>query len=356
MNFLLSDDQLAFLDTVRGLLKDRCDPQRVHAVFDGEEGFDRALWGQLCEMGVPAIMVPEAHGGLGLEMIDLAIVAELLGEFAAPTPFFGHVLAALAISLAGSEAQKTRWLPGLASGAALGAVAFGEGDDHWLADEWRMEPGSTLAGTKVLVPNAAEADLIVVGVRGGLAVVEKGASFTCTRLDSVDRTRRVDTVEFQGAAAEALDGAAQAVDRVVDAAAVLLAADAFGGARHLAEMSVEYAKVRVQYGQTIGSFQGLKHQLSNMALAVEPTRGLYWFAAHAWDAMPDKARYAAAQAKAHCTDVYLQASRDTVEAHGGIGFTWEHDTHLYFKRAMFDWAWLGQPNRHRLRATALAGW
>jgi len=356
MNFLLSDDQLAFLDTIRDLLTDRCDPLRVHAVFDRGESFDAELWAQLCGMGAPAIMIPEAYGGLGLQMIDLAIVAELLGEFAAPTPFLGHALAGLTIALAGDEAQKARWLPALASGELLGTVAWGEGDSRWLPDEWRLGAGSALTGVKQLVPNAAEADLLVVGVEGGLAVVEKGAAFTCTRLDGVDRTRPLDTVTFHGAVAEPLGPRPEDIDRLIDAAAVLLAADAFGGAHRLTEATVEYAKMRVQFGQTVGSFQGLKHQLANMALAVEPMRGLYWFAAHAWDAVPDKARYAAAQAKAHCTDVYLQASRDAVEAHGGIGFTWEHDTHIYFKRAMFDWTWLGQPNRHRLRAATLAGW
>jgi alkylation response protein AidB-like acyl-CoA dehydrogenase len=121
-------------------------------------------------------------------------------------------------------------------------------------------------------------------------------------------------------------------------------------------MTVDYAKMREQYGQAIAQFQGLRYQLVSMALAVEPSRGLYWYAAHAWDAIPEKASYAASQAKAHVTDVYLQVTRDMVEAHGGIGFTWEHDTHIYMKRAMLDWAWLGSPSRHRLRAADCAGW
>jgi alkylation response protein AidB-like acyl-CoA dehydrogenase len=137
---------------------------------------------------------------------------------------------------------------------------------------------------------------------------------------------------------------------------VLIAADSFGGADHCVAMSVEYAKMREQYGQPIAGFQGLRYQLVAMALATEPSRGLYWYAAHAWDAIPDKASHAASQAKAHLADTYLQVTRDTVEAHGGIGFTWEHDTHLYMKRAMLNWAWLGSPSRHRLRAADLAGW
>ncbi|NLR72800.1 acyl-CoA/acyl-ACP dehydrogenase [Novosphingobium sp. ERN07] len=358
MNFLLSPEQHALVDSVSGLLRDRCDALHVHQVFDtpGEAAFDAALWSALSELGVPAIMVPEAHGGLGLELIDLAIVSEALGRAAAPVPFLGHALAALAISLGGSEEQKERWLPALASGEKIATVAFGESPGRWAPDEWTLL-GETLTGTKTMVPNAKEADLIVVGLgTGALAVVEKDASFTVARLDVADRTRPLDTVTFTDASAELLANGTVAAPRVFDAAAVLLAADAFGGADHCVNMSVEYAKIREQYGQPIAAFQGLRYQLVAMALATEPARGLYWFAAHAWDALPEKARHAAGQAKAHLAETYLQVTRDTVEAHGGIGFTWEHDTHIYMKRAMLDWAWLGTPSRHRQRAADLAGW
>jgi alkylation response protein AidB-like acyl-CoA dehydrogenase len=358
MNFLLSDEQLALVDTVRSLLRDKCDPQQMHRIFDakGEAQFDRELWTELCNLGVPAIIAPEEHGGLGLELVDLAIVAEALGSAAAPVPFLGHALATIALTHAGSDEQKSRWLPKLATGEALATVAFGEGKGAWLPEEWALSAQGGLTGVKTLVPNAAESDLIVVGVVGGLALVEKGAGYTTSRIDSADRTRPVDTVTFDNAPAEPMPGDAAAVAKVVDAAAVLLAADAFGGAEHCVEMAVEYAKLREQYGQPIGAFQGLRYQLVGMALTTEPSRGLYWFAAHAWDALPDKARHAAAQAKAHLSDSYLQVTRDTVEAHGGIGFTWEHDTHIYMKRAMFDWTWLGSPSRHRMRAADLAGW
>lgn len=358
MNFLLSDEQLALVDSVTALLRDKCDPQRVHRIFDveGDARFDAELWAALCEMGIPAIIAPEEHGGLGLEMVDLAIVAEALGRAAAPVPFLGHVLATMAIALGGSEEQKAKWLPLLASGEKLATVAFGEGKAAWRPGEWRVSASGPLSGEKTLVPNAAEADLIVVGVIEGLALVEKGAAFTAARMDGADRTRPADVVTFSGASCELLADGTGVAERVVDAASVLLAADAFGGADHCVTMSVEYAKVREQYGQPIAGFQGLRYQLVAMALQTEPSRGLYWFAAHAWDKLPEKAAHAAAQAKAHLTDTYLQMTRDTVEAHGGIGFTWEHDTHIYMKRAMFDWAWMGSPSRHRLRAADLAGW
>lgn len=357
MNFLLSEEQLALVDSVASLLRDKCDAQHVHQIFDapGDAGFDPELWAALCEMGVPAIMVPEEHGGLGLELVDLAIVAEALGKTLAPVPFLGHALATLAIVLGGSAAQKDKWLPLLASGAALGTVALCEGKGGWMPDLWTLD-GTDLNGVKTVVPNAAEADVIIVGTAGGLALVEKGAGYTTVRLDNADRTRPVDTVTFAGAAAESLPEGKNAAIRLIDAAAVLLAADSFGGADHCVAMSVEYAKLREQYGQPIAGFQGLRYQLVAMALATEPSRGLHWYAAHAWDAIPEKASHAASQAKAHLTDTYLQVTRDTVEAHGGIGFTWEHDTHLYMKRAMLNWAWLGSPSRHRLRAADLAGW
>jgi alkylation response protein AidB-like acyl-CoA dehydrogenase len=358
VNFLLSEDQLALVDMVQSLLRDKCEPLRVHKIFDveGDAQYDAELWQALVEMGLPGIFIPEAFGGMGLGVLDLAIVAEALGAAAAPVPYFGNALAGLAITLAGTDEQKAKWLPRLAAGEILGTVAFGEGKGAWLPDQWQLSASDGITGAKVLVPNATEADLIVVGVREGLAVVEKGAAYTAQRIDGADRTRPLDTVTFDGATAEVLGEGASVVDRVIDAAAVLLAADSFGGAEHCVDMCVDYAKLREQYGQALAQFQGYRYQLVKMALATEPSRGLYWFAAYAWDDQPDQASHAASQAKAHLTDTYLQMTRDTVEAHGGIGFTWEHDTHLYMKRAMANWAWLGSPSRHRMRAADFAGW
>lgn len=357
MNFLLSSEQILLMDTLRALLADHCAPRSVHQIVDANAGFDKALWGRLVEFGVPGMILPEDHGGLGLEMIDLACIAELLGEYAAPTPFLGHVLAGLAISLGGSPAQRAKWLPELASGEKLATVALGEEGGRWWPQQWTATCEGGLHGHKQLAPNALEADVVVVGVAGGgLALVETGEAIAAARLDAVDRTRPLDHVTFSGAPAETLERGQEAAGRLIDAAAILLAADAFGGGSKCLSMSVEYSKIREQFGVLIGSFQAVKHQFANMALEVEPSRGLYWYAAHAFDALPDKASHAAAQAKAHLCDVYLQAARDTVEAHGGIGFTWEHDAHIYLKRAMFDWVWLGKPANHRLRAADLAGW
>lgn len=356
MNFLLSDEQTAAMHAVRSVLAAKCSARDVHRIVDADLSYDEALWRELCAFGIGSIIPGESHGGLGLKLIDLAIMAELLGEFAAPVPFLGHSLAILAIELGADANQRALWLPRLATGELLGTIALAEPGGGWLAHEWQARGDASLSGTKHLVPFAAEADLIVVGTREGLVVVERGASYTCTRAGGIDRTRQVDTVEFENARTSLVTRDRAIADRVTDAAAVLLAADAFGGAFRVTSMAVEYAKVREQYGRPIGAFQALAHQLADMALWVEPSRGLYWFAAHAWDAIPEKRGYAAAQAKAHLTDVFLETARAAVEAHGGIGFTWEHEAHVHLKRAMFDWAWLGQPERHRLRAADLAGW
>jgi alkylation response protein AidB-like acyl-CoA dehydrogenase len=357
VNFDLSEEQELLQDTVRQFAANECPPTRVRALFDGDEGHDRELWKGLIELGLGAVAVPDEFGGAGLELLDQALVAEALGAAALPGPFLGHSLAGLAILTGGSDVQKKTWLPKLASGELLGTVALAEGD-AWQPNEWSLAAGGTLSGVKSSVPYATLADLIVVGTAGGgLAVVERGAAgLSAQSLAGVDRTRRLGELSLENTRCTPLPNGVAASARVRDAGLVLLAADAFGGANHLLEASVEYAKTRQQFGVTIGSFQGLKHQLANMAVEIEPARGLYWYAAHAFDRVPDESERTAALAKAHLTQVYMQTARDAVEAHGGIGFTWECDVQIYFKRAMFDRGFLGSPAIHRERAAALAGW
>lgn len=358
MNFLLSEQQLEIQEAVRRLVADRCASTRLHQVFDGDSGFDDELWRELGEMGVFGLALPEAYGGSGLEMIDLALIAETLGAAAAPGPFLGHSLASLAILLAGSEQQKSKWLPKLATGEVIATVAFAEGAQCWQPDEWQLAGGSVLSGRKQLVIGAAQAQLFVVGTSGGgLALVLAGAAGLFVEpQDGADRTRRFASVSFDSTPAEALPAGAQQSGRVRDAALLLLSADAFGGASRCIELAMDYAKVRQQFGAPIGQFQGLKHQLVNTAVEVEPSRGLYWYAAHAFDHAVDKSERMAALAKAHLADRFMQAARDTVEAHGGIGYTWEYDVQIFFKRAMFDYAYLGAPALHRARSAALANW
>lgn len=358
MNFELSEEQHLLQQTVRQFLENECPPTKLRAIFEGETGFDPSLWKGMVEMGIAGLHLPESFGGAGLEMIDLALVSESLGWGAAPGPFLGHSLAGLAILLGGSDEQKQRWLPRLAGGDAIGTVAFDEAGGLWQPEEWALAPGRELSGSKLNVPFASLADVIVVGLAGGqLALVEKSAKGVEIRsMDGVDRSRRIDRVVFDGTPAESLPKGAEASDRVRDAGLVLLAADAFGTGARLLDMCVKYAKTREQFGVTIGHFQALKHQLANMALEIEPARALYWYAAHAFDHIPKQAPRSAALAKAHLGERAMQIARDSVEAHGGIGFTWECDVQLWFKRAMFDRAFLGTPSVHRERAAKLAGW
>lgn len=358
MNFLLSEDQREIQDAVRRYFSKALTSTRLHEIANSDSGFDFDLWRGLAEIGALGVLVPENHGGLGLNLIDAAIIAEALGHAAAPLPWLGHQLAIIALRLAGSEAQQARWLPSLASGECIGTVAFCD-DGGWQPEQWTLESGATLSGIKRHVQGAYEADLIVVGTRDGtLAFVERGASgLTLSNEDGIDRTRRLASLAFSDTGCEPLARASLVVSqRLRDAALALLAADAFGGASRCLDMTVEYAKTRQQFGVVIGQFQALKHQLANMAVEIEPARGLYWYAAHAFDHLPDAAPRACALAKSHLADRFMQLARDAIEAHGGIGYTWEYDLHWWFKRAMFDSAWLGTSREHRARAAELGGW
>jgi alkylation response protein AidB-like acyl-CoA dehydrogenase len=358
MDFGLSDEQRLLQDTIEKFLEKENDPTRLRARFDAEEAFDAAFWRGLAELGLAGLVIPEAHGGAGLQLLDAALAAETLGRFAAPGPFLGHTLASLAIALGGTAEQQRRWLPRLATGDVVASIAFASAGGLWQPEDWRFPVAATLSGTKEHVPYGSSADLLVVGLAGGnLALVEPArGGCVIDPFPGVDRTRRLDTVRFEGAAAEELPGGAAAAPRVRDAGLVLLAADAFGGASKLVEMSVAYAKTREQFGVTIGHFQALKHQLANMALEVEPGRALHWYAAHAFDQASEDAPRMAALAKAHLGDRFLQVARDAVEAHGGIGYTWECDVQIWFKRAIFDRTFLGSSASHRERAAKLAGW
>ena len=357
MNFDLSDEQHLLQDTIRGFLARECPPNQLRAIFEGP-GHDPTLWKGMIELGLGGLQLSDAWGGAGLELVDAALAAEVLGHAGAPGPFLGHALAGLAIQLAGSDAQRETWLPRLASGQTLATVAFGEPGGLWQPDQWTLESGERLTGTKTNVPHAALADLLVVGLAGGgLALVERSAQgMAVATIEGVDRARRLDAVVFQGTPCEILPGGAGASERVRDAGLVLLAADAFGAGSRLIEMSVAYAQQREQFGVTIGHFQALKHQLANMALEMEPARALYWYAAYAFDYLPQESPRSAALAKAHISERAMQVARDAVECHGGIGFTWECDVQLWFKRCMFDRAFLGAPSFHRERAARLAGW
>jgi alkylation response protein AidB-like acyl-CoA dehydrogenase len=355
MEFSLSEEQELLQDTVRAFVARECPPQTVRAIFDGERQLVSALSKGLTELGITGLAIPEAHGGAGLELLELALVAEELGRGAVPVPFLGHALAAVALVRGGSAAQQAAWLPRLANGSARATVALAE-NGRWLPAQWTVEiANNRVSGRKQFVPEAEGADLFVVGCRGGaLALVEAGSAVRVTPEPTLDRGRPLAALDLADAPAEPLAGADAAC--LVDAGSVLLAADAFGAAHQIVRATAAYVQSRRQFGQPVAQFQAVKHQLANMAVDVDPTRGLWWYAAHAFDHVPAEVSRAAALAKAHITDRAQQVARDAVEAHGGIGFTWECDIQIWFKRAMFDRLWLGAPELHRERFAALEGW
>ena len=361
MDFGLSQDQLLLKDTVKRFLAEKCPGERVRQIMESDSGHDEVLWRGLADLGVPALMAAADHGGLERELLDLALVAEELGYAATPGPFLGNALATVALIESANPDLQARWLPGLVSGEQIGTIAIGEDGADWEPTRFTAQvKDGQLSGTKSMVPYASVADFIVVGAVGeagaGLWLVERGATgieITSHRVN--DMTRRIDTVAFRNTPATALAGAA-ALSRLIDAGCVLLAADCYGGARRCLEMAASYALQREQFGQIIGAFQAVKHQLANMAADLEPSLALYWYAAHAFDRIQDQSARHAAMAKAHLCDLYDRVTRDATEIHGGIGFTWEFDLHLWFRRAMFDRGFLGDATDQRDRAADLAGW
>ncbi|MCP4036559.1 MAG: acyl-CoA/acyl-ACP dehydrogenase [bacterium] len=359
MDFGLTDEQELLQETVRNFVANECPAPRLREIFDSGQGFDEALWTGMAEMGLTGLMIPDEYGGAGMEMLDLALVTEVLANGIVPGPFFGHALASLAILLGGSEEQKQKWLPKLADGSAIATYASAEENSRWEPSEWSVEEkDGGLSGIKQYVPNADLADLIVVGCsRGRLAVIEKGGGgFSLEDVGGIDRTRPVFKLVLDGAPAEILDAGQSASTRVHDAALVLLAADSFGVASTLIQMSTEYAKTREQFGMIIGQFQAVKHELARLATDIEPTRALYWYAAHAFDHLLDKSERAAALAKSHITARAMHTARQSVELHGGLGFTWECDVQMWYKRAMFNRAAFGAPEALRARIATLGGW
>lgn len=334
MHFHLTSEQVAIQDAVRGTLCECWGMERLHAFADGDADFDRASWDALMALGVGGLALPESDGGAGLGLLDAALVCEVAGEAAAPGPLIGQIVGAIAVASCNHSATR-ELLDGIATGATV----------------------VTLALDGNLVQSARAAQLFLADENGGLSLIEAGEGVSIEPVTATDRSRPVSRVSFGAVKSYPLFEAGDPmVQRVRDAALVLIAADALGGAQHCTDLSVDYAKTREQFGQPIGRFQGLKHQLAHMALDVEPARAQVWYAAYAWDAeLPDATR-AAAMVKAHLCEVYTRTSRAAIAAHGGIGYTWEYGLNYWFRRSILDRAWLGMPSIHRARAAELAAW
>ena len=332
MRFHLSEEQRAIQDAICGTLADCWQLEQQHAFANGYADFDETSWKALMALGLGSILMPDS----GMGLLDAALVCEVMGEAAAPGPLIAQLLSVAAVARSSNDAAKLH-LAGLEAGSTVAALAFGDSP---------------------YVQSARSAALFLTGSHeSGIALVEAGDCVSIEAVKSTDRTRPVSKVSFDGATTHLLFPAGDPmVGKLIDAALVLIAADSLGGAQKCTDMSVAYAKEREQFGQPIGRFQGLKHQLAHMALDVEPARAQVWYAAYAHDAdLPDAPR-AASMAKAHLCDVYVRSTRAAIAAHGGIGYTWEYGLNYWFRRAAVNRAWLGSPAAHRARAAALAGW
>ena len=367
MNFAFSEEQDALRETVAQFLEQKSPSAEVRRLMETTEGYDPDVWNQMgAQMGLQGLHIPEEYGGQGYTFVELGIVLEEMGKRLLCAPYFATVvLGANAIINVGSDSQKKELLPGIAAGETIATLAFTEPSGKWGADGIAMTyeaagDGFTLSGEKMFVIDGHNADLIVVVARKAGSSGSDGLSFftvagdaeglTRTPLETMDMTRKQAKLEFSGVTAELLgdEGAGwAALSKTLDQAAVGLASEQVGGAQQVLDMSVEYAKVRVQFGRPIGSFQAIKHKCADMLLEVESAKSAAYYAA--WAAADDNEELptVACLAKAYCSEAYFHCAAENIQIHGGIGFTWEHDAHLYFKRAKSSETYLGDGTYHR---------
>jgi alkylation response protein AidB-like acyl-CoA dehydrogenase len=359
MDFGLSPEQRMLRDAVDRLLREHCPLDHVREVAEGGHAVSAAVVAALSELGLSGIMVPEEHGGLGLGLLDALVVAEALGAAVAPVPFVARcVLAPLALRLAGTPAQQARWLPRIADGSARFGVGLTEVVNRRDGGGVTAADG-TLSGSALFVLDSANADAFVIADQGGQLHLVAGEADGLERLplSTIDLTRSVGELRLDGVAAEPLgedDGGT--ANRLVAAGRVLLAADSVGAGDVMIARAVDYAGEREQFGRVIGSFQAVKHMCAEMAARLEPCRSLVWYAAHAFDAVPDEALLMACHAKSHTGEVGRFVARTATEVHGGMGFTDLLGLHYWFKRIGFDRQLLGGPEIVRAEAAALQGW
>jgi alkylation response protein AidB-like acyl-CoA dehydrogenase len=362
MNFAFTDEQEELRKTVRAFLDAKSPESAVREQMETESGYDEAVWRQMAEqMGLQGLSIPEEFGGSGFTFIELGIVLEEMGRSLLCAPFFSTVVFAANVLLhSGDDAAKKDFLPGIASGETIATVAFTEPSGRW--DEQGIEMDATasgdgwaLSGTKMFVLDGHTAGLVLVAARTpqgvSLFAVEGDASgLTRTPLSTMDQTRKQARLEFESTPARLIgtegDGW-NVLAKVLDLVAIGLAAEQVGGAQKVLDMAVEYAKVRVQFGRPIGSFQAIKHKCADMLLEVESAKSAAYYGMWCASELNDELPSVASLAKAYCSEAYFHAAAENIQIHGGIGFTWEHPAHLYFKRAKSSELLFGDPTYHR---------
>ena len=374
MDFGFNEEQDLLRAQARDFLDRESTSQKVRALMDGETGYDPALEGRLAELGWTALPFPEENGGLGLGMVDLVVVLEEMGRHVTPSALMSTVgMAGMAVLTAGTAEQRGARLPGICDGSQHAALALAEATGRWDAAgvnlrAERTSSGYVLRGEKTFVPDGHVADWLVVAVRTGdepgdgvtLLLVDTAADgVSRRRLKVMDRTRPVAAVSFEDV--EVGDAAVlgepgrgwRSLQGAIDRALVAISAEACGVMARVLEMSVEYAKSRQQFGRPIGAYQAVSHRCADMLVAVESAKSLTYHAAWAVDEAVPEASLAAAMCKAYISEMAPRVAGDGIQVHGGIGFTWEHDMHLYFKRAKWAETVLGDAAHHRARVADL---
>jgi alkylation response protein AidB-like acyl-CoA dehydrogenase len=359
MYFDLTDEQQAIKATAHDFLASRFKSARLREIAASDDGFDAAGWGEMAELGWAGLALPEEWGGQGLGIVELAVLFEEMGYALAPSPLFSNTIAGLALSLCGSDDLRERYLRPLAAGEKRGTPALWDAGSPATPGGFTMEAradgdGVILDGEKILVPDAASADFFLVATSDGKRhLVERGAGgVTVTAEPAIDPTRRFSSVRLEGvrvAAADTLPGAGADYYPVFFRLCVALAAESTGIAQRTMEMAVEYAKDRQQFGRPIGAYQAVSHRCAQMLLETENARSAVYGAAWAADAEPESLPLAASMAKAYAGDAGWRVPDASIQVHGGIGFTWEHDLHFFLKRGRSNAAIFGDSKWHRER-------
>jgi alkylation response protein AidB-like acyl-CoA dehydrogenase len=365
VRLVLTQEQEELQATVRRFLAECSPVSRVREVMGSGDGYDRVTWERMAgELGLPGMVVPEEHGGAGLGHVELSVVMEELGRALTPSPFLASaVLAASALLATDDEEARRDLLPGVAAGTTIATLAVAE-HGSWdlpaIRTRASLNDGAWfLTGIKTLVPDGRRADLVLVAARAGdevaLFAVKGGApGMVSADLSTLDPTRPLANLELLGVPARRLvcENGAGALAHALDLAAVALAAEQLGGLQRCLDMSVDYAGSRYQFGRAIGSFQAIKHLCADMHVAMELARSAVRYAAWAADAAPGELPVAAPLARFACSEAFFRVAADTIQVHGGIGFTWEHDAHLYYRRAKSTELLLGGPAQQRAQLAA----
>ena len=358
MNFAFTEEQEQLRQFVRQFMEEKSSESAVREMMETDSGYDPKVWSQMSEqMGLPSLIIPEEFGGQGYSFVELGVVLEEMGRALLCAPFFSGVLASLAILESGDDAAKAEHLPGIASGETIATLAYTEENGKWDASAVTAtaDASGKITGTKSFVIDGATASLLIVAAKSDAgislyAVDAADAGVTATALSTMDQTRKQAKIELDGAQGKLIGtdgGGWDTLVKTLDLAAVALAAEQVGGAQFVLEMAVQYAKDRVQFGRPIGSFQAIKHKCADMLLEVESAKSAAYYGLWCAAERNDELASVASLAKAYCSEAYFHAAAENIQIHGGIGFTWEHPAHLYFKRAKSSELMFGDPAYHR---------